>query len=466
MLTYTLEKGRGGSLYEQLYRCVRRDILCGTLRPGEKLPSKRTLAEHLHVSVITVENAYDQLAAEGYIYAVEKRGYYVAAVETPPDSGKTQPERVQEMPVQRYLLDLATNTPASEYFPYATWARLVRRTLLDRSTDLLRPTPGTGAWELRTAIAAYLRSFRGMSVNADQIIVGAGTEFLYLLLIQLLGREKIYAVENPGYQKIGRIYEGNGVSMRRVGLDSAGLSVEELRYSGADVVHLSPSHHFPTGRVMPITRRQELLRWASEQEGRWVLEDDYDSEFRFIGRPIPTLFSAAGGEHVIYLNTFSKTIAPSIRISYMILPRRLMEVYHSKLGFYACTVPSFEQYTLASFLSQGHYEQHLRSMKTRYHRKRDGVINAIRHDLPRAVIREEDAGLHFLAEVDTALPDDELRRRAGEAGIRLALLSDYYSEPSEAPPHVLVINYSGIDTDTLSEGLNRLRNILEEKNHV
>ncbi|MBO4853990.1 MAG: PLP-dependent aminotransferase family protein [Oscillospiraceae bacterium] len=462
MLTYTLEKD-AGVLYEQLYRHVKEDILQGTLKKGEKLPSKRMLAQHLQISVVTVENAYEQLMAEGYIYAREKRGYFVAAVERhlPSPSAPAVSTEAKDERERTWLLDFVTNTTAAEYFPFATWARLMRRTILDQNTALLRPTPPTGAPELRQAIAEYLRAFRGMRVRPGQIILGAGTEVLYNLLIRLLGQEKCYAVEDPGYGKIARIYESNGVVVRRIAVDEGGLSVAALRRSDADVVHISPSHHYPTGIVMPIGRRQELLRWAGEQEGRYVLEDDYDSEFRFAGRPIPTLFSADKHARVIYLNTFSKTIAPSIRMSYMILPEHLMEVYRRRLGFYACTVSSFEQYTLASFLSGGHYEQHLRCMKTRYHQKRDTVIAAIRQGLPGARITEQDAGLHFLVRLDTDLTDDTLRRRAADQGVRLALLSDYYARSDDAPPHVLVVNYSGIDTANLSEGLRRLNGILE-----
>ena len=214
---------------------------------------------------------------------------------------------------------------------------------------------------------------------------------------------------------------------------------------------------------MPIGRRQELLRWAGEREDRYVLEDEYDSEFRFVGRPIPTLFSADEHQRVIYLNTFSKTIAPSIRVSYMILPPHLLAEYQHRLGFYACPVSSFEQFTLAEFLSKGHYEHHLSRMKTRYHKKRDAVIAAIRQGLPQAEIMEQDAGLHFLVRLDTGLPDEVLRRRAAERGIRLALLSDYYSNPEQAPPHVLVVNYSGIQPEKLEEGLRRLNEVWEDK---
>ncbi len=463
MLTYTFEKNGGVSLYEQLYRHIKSDILSGRLTEGEKLPSKRTLATHLEISVITVKNAYEQLTAEGYIYGVEKKGYYVSRVEQPLQSKAVRPLPVAAKEPQ-YVLDLVTNSISAEYFPFTVWSKAMRQTILEQDKGLLQPMPYNGALVLRRAIADNLQQFRGMTVDPEQIIVGAGTEFLYYLLIQLLGRDRTYAVEDPGYSKIGRIYESNQVALRRIGLDEAGLSVQELRRSGADVVHISPSHHYPTGIVMPIGRRQELLRWAGEQEGRYILEDDYDSEFRFVGRPIPTMFSADEHERVIYLNTFSKTIAPSIRISYMILPPHLMAEYRRRLSFYACTVSGFEQYTLAQFMAQGRYEQHINRMRNRYRQKRDAVIEAIRTGplAGRAEIMEQDAGLHFLMKLDTQLDDTELRRCAAEKGVRLALLSDYYSAPKTAPQHVVVVNYSGIELESLHRGVDRLAELLEE----
>ena len=463
MLTYTFEKNSGISLYEQLYRYIKSDILSGRLTEGEKLPSKRTLATHLEISVITVKNAYEQLTAEGYIYSVEKKGYYVSRVETPLQSGAAPPLPVAKKE-PHYVLDLVTNSISAEYFPFTVWSKAMRQTILEQDKGLLQPMPYNGALVLRRAIADNLQQFRGMTVDPEQIIIGAGTEFLYYLLIQLLGRDRIYAVEDPGYSKIGRIYESNQVPLRRIGLDDAGLSAQELRKSGADVVHISPSHHYPTGIVMPIGRRQELLRWAGEQEGRYILEDDYDSEFRFIGRPIPTMFSADERERVIYLNTFSKTIAPSMRISYMILPPHLMAEYRRRLSFYACTVSGFEQYTLAQFMAQGRYEQHINRMRNRYRQKRDAVIDAIRTGplAGRAEIMEQDAGLHFLMTLDTEMDDAMLRGRAAEKGVRLALLSDYYSAPATAPQHVVVVNYSGIELDDLHRGLDKIAALLEE----
>ena len=396
---------------------------------------------------------------------MEKRGYYVMRIDQPLTAASdVTAETVDEPPEKTWFMDFVTNSTAAEYFPFATWSKLLRQTILEQDTNLLRPTPSTGAVELRQAIAAYLHQFRGMTVSPRQIIVGAGTETLYHLLIQLLGREKCYAVEDPGYSKIGRIYQSNQVPLRYVALDEGGLSYEALCRTDADVVHISPSHHYPTGIVMPITRRHELLRWANEREGRYILEDDYDSEFRFVGRPIPTLFSDDEHQHVIYLNTFSKTIAPSIRISYMLLPPRLLEHYREKLGFYACTVSSFEQYTLAQFLSRGYYEKHLNRMRKRYHQKRDAVIDCIRTGplAGRAEIMEQDAGLHFLMRLDTALPDETLRQRASARGLRLALLSDYYQQREQAPHHVLVVNYSGIELEKLPQALTRLAEIIKE----
>ena len=320
---------------------------------------------------------------------------------------------------------------------------------------------------LRQAIAAHLRQFRAMEVTAEQIIVGAGTEVLYNLLVQLLGRDRLYGVEDPGYGKIAHIYRAAGAEVTALPLDEAGVSVEALRRSDADVVHISPSHHYPTGLVMPIARRQELLRWAQEVPARVILEDDYDSEFRFVGRPIPTLFSIDGGEQVVYLNTFSKTIAPSIRISFMVLPRRLLADFRQKLGFYACTVSAFEQYTLAQFLAGGWYEKHLSRMRKHYRQKRDAVIAAVYKSplAPYAAITEEDAGLHFLLRLDGA-PDETLRREAEQRGIRLAMLSDYYQCPQDAPQHVLVVNYTGIDLDRLPAALERLAALWKENDHV
>ena len=461
MLTYELKKSSGVPLYEALYRCIRGDILSGALRPGEKLPSKRALAENLEVSKITVEAAYSQLLSEGYICSKEKVGYFVETVERRapvPAAPALHPKEDAAC-----LLDLTAN--GTEQFPFSVWSRLQREVMLDFGEALLAPLPNRGIPELRQAIAGHLAAFRGMRVDPENILIGAGTDFLYNLLIQLLGREKVYAVEEPGYGKIRKIYAAGGVQTVSAAMDDRGVIPEGL--GSADVLHISPSHHFPTGIVTPVSRRRELLDWANRGE-KWIIEDDYDSEFRFDAHPVPAMQSLDDGGRVIYMNSFSKSLAPSIRISYMVLPEHLANEFYRRLSFYSCTVSTFEQYTLARFMAEGYYEKHLNRMRKRYHQKRDAVIACIRGGplAARARITEEDAGLHFLMTLDTPLSDGALRRLAAQRGVRLAMLSEYYSDPAAAPPHVLVMNYSGIDIEKLPRALARLAEIWEEQDHA
>ena len=462
MLTYILDKRGTDSLRDYLYKCVKQDILDGRLKAGEKLPSKRELAKHLEVSVVTVENAYAQLVAEGYVTARQKKGYYVNKIETLKLPQKPeQPAPIRERKAESApacFVDFKTNSVSAERFPFSVWARLMREVIAERDTELLRPAPYNGVLPLRREIAKFLYNFRGLTVDPEQIVVGAGTEVLYNLIVQLLGRNNIFAVETPGYSKIADIYTVNAVEKRYVPLDQSGISMKALRESGANIVHISPAHHYPTGIVTPIARRQELLRWADEESGRYIIEDDYDSEFRFQGRPIPTIQSIDKQEKVIYVNTFSKTLAPSVRISYMVLPPHLLREYREKMGFYVCTVPSFEQYTLAKFMSTGRFEQHLSRMRKFYKSQRDVLISAIqssgfRH---RVRIMEENAGLHFILKVETEKSDREIVAGAAEKGVRVACLSEYMLEPDRKSEHNLIINYSGISGRDVGEAVRRL----------
>ena len=454
MLTYELKKSPGVPLYEALYRCIREDILSGKLQPGMKLPSKRALAQNLEVSKITVETAYNQLLSEGYILAREKVGYFVERGDY-----RAQPhleESLREQPKKReYLLDLTAN--ATEQFPFSVWSRLQREVMLDYGDKLLAPLPNRGIPELRQAIAGHLAAFRGMHVDPENILIGAGTDFLYNLLIQLLGRDKIYAVEEPGYGKIRRIYAAGGVRCVSARMDGQGVVPESLRH--ADVLHCSPSHHFPSGLVTPVSRRMELLDWA--KDGKWIIEDDYDSEFRFDAHPKPAMQSLDGQGRVIYMNTFSKSLAPSIRISYMVLPPALMAQFQQSLGFYSCTVPSFEQYTLARFLSRGFFEKHINRMRKFYKNRRNAVMDMLKTCAfaDRLTILEHDAGLHVLLKVDTPLSDRDLAALLEKNDIRVNTLGEYYHEETR-DRHCLVINYSGLKEDRLEKALDKLKSIM------
>lgn len=461
MLTYSLEERGGSPLYEYLYRRIREDILSGVLAEGERLPSKRALAEHLRLSVITVENAYAQLEAEGYVQSLPRRGFFVARVERSPAPPR-RPEVPAPPPERVWRLDLKTNRVDASKFPFAVWSRLTRQVLSEEGERLLGPVPPQGVETLRRAIADDLRDYRGLAVSPEQIVVGAGAEYLYLLLAQLLGRDTVFAVEDPGYPKIRQVYGKCGGVCRPVALDGQGMDMDALRRSGATVAHLSPSHHYPTGLVTTIGRRQELLRWAGES--RTIIEDDYDSELRFTGRPIPALQSIDRRGRVLYLNTFSQTIAPSMRVGYLVLPPALLERYRRELDFYSCTVPATEQYVLARFLSGGWYEQHLSRMRNEYRTRRAAVLEAFRRSFfaDRIAIHEQGAGLHFLLRLETLRTDGALRSRAENLGVRLGFLSEYAAAPSPALEHTLVVNYAALEETRLTEAMELLTEVFRE----
>ena len=291
MLTPVLDPSLGRPLYEQLYLQLRRDIESGSLIAGEKLPSKRALSAHLKVSVVTVEGAYGQLLAEGYIRSEPKRGFFVSPLEIASPPAQQAPSvpvaEAAAAPIPEY--DFATNAVDAVHFPFSTWAKLMRQVLTREDSGLLSAIEPQGVPALRAAIVQYLHDFRGITANPDQVVVGAGSEYLIGILFQLLGREGGYAVEDPGYLKVSRILAHQGALVCPIPLDDQGLRVDALRWSGARVVHVTPSHHYPLGTVMPVGRRRELLSWAAEIPERYIIEDDYDSEFRFSGRPIPAL---------------------------------------------------------------------------------------------------------------------------------------------------------------------------------
>ncbi len=484
MLTYSFAEAGKVSLYEQLYHFIKDDILSGVLVCGCRLPSKRSFAKHLNISTITIENAYAQLLAEGYLYSIPKKGYYVsditeltaftssgkkssggslshtisspAADRRDEDTAFRTSEKSPDAP--DIFADFISNQTCADQFPFATWARLMRQIIGEKSRELMTNPPSGGILELRQAIAGHLQQFRGMEVKPEQIIVGAGTEYLYGLLIQLFGYDKIYGVENPGYMKIARIYEMSGVQTRYISMSSSGIHMQELEESHADIMHLSPSHHFPTGIVTSVSRRREILNWAAGKEGRYIIEDDYDCEFRLMGKPIRSLQSMDRAGRVVYMNTFTKSLSSTIRISYMVLPEDLLNQFHTRLGFYSATVSNFEQYTLAKFIQEGYFEKHINRMRKYYRNQRDALLSCIKKSplSSCAAITEKDAGLHFLMHIQSDLSEETIRQNALEKGIRLASLSQFYHGDRPASGAAFIINYSAIQPERMEEAIRLL----------
>ena len=545
MLTLELHKNKSTPLYMQIYSYIKSEVLARRLKAGTKLPSKRALAAQLGISTITIEGAYGQLMAEGYIYAKAKSGYYISPLESiqqaddstvriqsaadffqhntlgdaqlfsgpekisyesgytdnmpgasgtvnmaglsnsPSTSGIFVPSSLQStntalshasseissrpsitstsMPSSSTIsskgrmshestaqtscatIDLSSNNILPESFPFSIWTKLMRHTMSENQALLLTKSPTAGIYSLRCAIAEHLLRFRGMHIQPEQIIIGAGTEYLYELIIKLIGRDKIYCVEDPGYHKLQRIYTDNGACCFSLPIDQQGMSVTALNAVRCDVIHISPSHHFPTGIITPVSRRYELLGWATSGQ-RYIIEDDYDTEFRLVGKPIPSLFSMDMSSKVIYMNTFSKSLTSTIRISYMVLPMPLMEEFNRRLGYLSCTVSTFEQYTLAEFINQGYFERHINRMRNNYKKLRQLLLKELlthpEHD--KIQILQQASGLYFLLKINTTLSDRDLRSRLQQNGVHLQSLQHYYQNRQAAPEHTFVVNYSSL----------------------
>ncbi len=469
MLTYILDKKKGSPLYLQLYDCIRKDILQGRIEGGERLPSKRSLAEHLGISKISVEAAYAQLLSEGYIISRERSGYFAVSLEQLPEAFEKAEgiEAAKEAASEPGAEDAdqapdaskpGSTIPSAELFPFSVWTRLMRSVILDNPDMILERVPAGGQPELKRAIASQIYRERGMKISPEQIIIGAGNEYFYSLLVQYLGRDRTFAIENPLHRKIDRIYSLSGAGLAAIEMDEQGMRVDGLEESGASVAHITPSHHYPTGIVMPITRRREILRWLSEDPDRYLIEDEYDSEFSSAGRPVPSMQSLDSSGRVIFMNSFSKTISPAFRISYMVLPYGLLSSWQERMGFYSCAVPSFDQLTLARFISDGYYERHLRRMKKHYRQLRQELAEELQSPEfeGKLELRQSDSGLHFLLGFKGGrdCSGEALRTGLKRCGLELPLLSDYYV--GKIPAHAdrfCIVQYSDISPAALLQGL-------------
>lgn len=461
LFNYDMSQRGNTPRYLFLYRQIRDDILNGRIRPGEKLPSKRRLAKALSVGVLTVENAYRQLLLEGYIESKQRSGYFANNVGRVLETDKTELDSAAkelETEGETFNTDLQANRTVSREFPVATWFKLLRKVIAENPPDLFDTVPYNGLIELRKAIAAYLLRARGMHVSPSQIIIGAGTEYLYSRLIQLLDPSATFVFENPGYQKLSRIADNYHVPWTYCNVDKSGMMVNRLRKTNGTVVHVSPANNFPGGFTMSVARRKELLHWANEDDSRYIIEDDYDSELRFEGNPLLPLFANDTHEKVIYLNTFSKTLMPSLRISYMILPKHLMKRYQETMSFYSCTVSGFEQRALAKFLDEGYFERHIAHLRNHYRKQREAVMSAIRNSDLASISRiiENNAGTHFLLILETSYTAREIKQAVAQHGINLALLNDYCFKDYPVAKKTLVVNYASLSADEVEETVNKL----------
>lgn len=445
MLDLTLHLDSAQPLYLQIYESIAAQIRAGHLAPGSRLPGKRSLAVQLGVAVNTVDTAYQMLVAEGYLESRQRSGFFVLLYTDTlkPSAPIPQPPQAAA-PAYRY--DLSTGSVDTALFPFRTWGR-IQKELLYTGGELLAHGHRSGDENLRLVIAEYLRAYRGVECGSEQIIVGAGMEYLLGLVAQLL-RGSTAAIENPGYARSRTILENCGVSCRCVDIDESGLAMEGLEASGANLCYVTPSHHFPTGVTMPVGRRAQLLQWAALEPGRYILEDDYDAEFRFDMRPLPSLQGMAGRSGpVIYLCTFSKSLAPGIRIACMVLPTELLKRWREMFGTYANTVSRFEQQTLRRFLADGHFTRHLARMRKTYKTRMELLCAALEDAFgkDRVTLQGRHTGLHLLLTLRDAPGEREMVSAAAREGVGLRGLSEYYLQQREnCPVNTVVIGYASL----------------------
>lgn len=498
-MTIRLQTDGKSCLYEQIYEHIKKEIREEKLLAGERLPSTRSLAAYLQVARSTVDYAYGQLLSEGYIEARPCKGYFVCPVEGllsldgsggsvwhpgretegsggfgtgasrsgTGESGQSgacgepgkrglpeacaQPESAASVRVDFSPYDIDMSG-----FPFSVWKKITRNILTEANAELFARGEAQGDLELRRTICRYLHSSRGVNCRPEQIIVGAGNDYLLLLLEKILGRHVRIAMENPTYKRSYRIFQSFAYDVVTVDMDEGGIQAGRLGQENVTAVYCMPSHQFPTGIVMPIGRRMELLKWAGGEEGRYLIEDDYDSEFRYLGKPIPALQASDKHAKVIYIGTFSKAIAPAIRVSFMVLPDALLEKYLRDCSFYSCTVSRIDQSILNEFIRDGYFERHLNKMRKIYRAKHDLLLSELQAFRGSFDISGENAGLHLLLTSKKGVPENVLLERAAAEGVRLYGLSESMTKNASASATVL-LGFGGLAETQLLDGITRLQ---------
>lgn len=476
MITINLDIKSQVPLYEQIYLHIKQDILSGRLSKGEKLPSTRSLSSHLQVSRNTIDMAYSQLSSEGYVDAIPQKGHYVNDIHNMYLSGqgtnrsittstyKELPTSINNLPGNppTLLYDFNPNAVDSSHFPYGIWQKLMKHAF-DQESSFFLLGENQGDESFRLAIKHYLEQSRGVHLDVSQIIIGAGADYLLQLFSQLLTNGDLIAMEDPSYTQANQIFQSMHLKTVAIPVDAQGMNIEHLRQTSANIAYVTPSHQFPLGSVMSIKRRLSLLQWAKESPNRYILEDDHDSEFRYIGRPIPALQSLDTDQKVIYMGTFSRSIAPAIRVGYMVLPYPLYEIYQNKLSHYSSTVSRLDQKILTDFIKQGHFERHLNRMKKLYKAKHDAMLEQLYKYGSLFTVIGENAGLHLVVQVNLTISEEVLIKKARRKGIGLYPLSPYYIKEPKEKKSAFLMGFANLEETQIQKGLKAFYSLLTEE---
>ncbi|PLS08600.1 MocR-like pyridoxine biosynthesis transcription factor PdxR [Neobacillus cucumis] len=457
-ITLVLENESKEPLYLQLYKYFKQEIQSGRIETGVMLPSKRKLSLHLGVSQNTVETAYQQLLAEGYVDSRPRKGIFVKEIHSDliltSNEILTPTKRIPKRDSDICLVDFSHGKIALDHFPFTHWRRLTIQSLFEDESSFFLNGEYQGEYHLREEIARYLYQSRGVRCSTEQVIIGAGTQYLIGFLTMIIGREAIFSMEDPGYHRTREAFKDQGVNLIPISLDDEGMNMKQLYASNAQITYVTPSHQFPMGMVMPITRRLELLKWAGEEENRFIIEDDYDGEFRYKGKPIPSLQGLDPNGKVIYLGTFSKSLIPSIRINYIVLPKILLAKYNEHFTLYKQTVSRLHQHTLWLFMREGHWERHLNKMRTVYRKRQQSLISSIKKNMgDQVTIIGDDSGLHILLRVYNAMSEKELIAKAQKYQVKVYPTSVYFEDSCSNHVPMILLGFGGLTESEIDQGI-------------
>ncbi len=456
MLHLSLEEN-GEPLYVQIYQQIKQQIRSGQLPDNERLPSKRQLAAQMGISVNTVNAAYSQLVSEGFLLAQPQRGFFVCHLDELIQNDIAEEKQQPQKQLDPVVVDFSINDVARDKFPFQTWRKTMNKCFNEYDPDLLTSTPPQGDYRLRQAIAQYLYQARSVNCTAEQVIIGAGNDNLLQMLSYILDSSCTIGMENPVYHKAMHFFQRMGHTVQSIPMDDSGLQIEPLEHYDNIAVYVTPSHQFPLGITMPVSRRIKLLNWTQEGSQRYIIEDDYDSEFRYNSRPIPALQSLDQNGRVIYLGTFSKSIAPSLRISYMVLPRPLLKQYLDHYLSFQSAVSRFEQAVLHEFIVSGHFETHLNKMRKLYRTRCQELTLQLSMFGDQLQISGEGAGLFLVVQLKNGLTESQMCQRAKEKGVRVYPISPYFNGPvPEQHQSKVLLGFGALNQTQIQQGVELL----------
>ncbi|MGG3467944.1 PLP-dependent aminotransferase family protein [Neobacillus pocheonensis] len=466
-ITPFLKKEDKVPIYIQLYQFFREEIEKGSILTGEKLPSIRELSQSLNISRNTVDTAYQQLIAEGYVESREKSGLFVLELEDfPLHPNKEIQNVIESCPLleKESLIDFQYGDIELERFPLKVWKKCLIDAIDAPTQEVFSYGDKQGHYGLRSEIAAYLYQARGVRCSADQIILTAGTQAAINVLIQLLSLQNHnVALENPGYDGVRYVFESQNCEVVPISLEEDGINIDELWLSSAKCVYVTPSHQFPIGMILPVQKRMKLLHWAGKQQ-TYIIEDDYDGEFRYAGQPIPSLKSLDTDDKVIYLGTFSKAFLPAARVTYIVLPEPLVYIYRSKLFFYSQTVSPLIQEALYRFMKEGHFGRHIRKMRKIYQGKQAALLKAIEFYLGDKVnIIGQKAGLHLLLKLK-GIDSKQLAARAEEFGVKIYLTEKFWLKKTSKFDQTIMLGFGGLSVEQIQRGIRQLGKAIQTFN--